>query len=206
MKRRDYLALTGSAATAALAGCLPNPVDQVEDLPRPVLGDEQSSTVLRVFEDIGCPNCRRYNLNVYPSLKENYIDTGNIRYEYYDFVVGASPLSDTLANAARGVQDRLGQDEFWQYLKVLFERQNEMNLDVIETEAINIGVEEVDEFMNDIQGGVYDPVINNDEDIGSDEYGVSAVPSLVLNDTLLSSSTGQSYRALESVLEQSLGE
>lgn len=203
MNRRKFLAMSGVGAAATLAGCLPD-TETVDELPRPVKGDPESDVVLRVFEDLGCPACRNYTLNVEPSVESEYINEELIRYEFYDYVLPASRWSETLANAARGVQDRLGIDEFWSFTRQMFEQQNEMSLDIMQTAAEDLGVEDVDVFINDAEAGVYEPVIQNDIDFGNSEYNVSATPTLVLNDNVLSSAAGSDFEILSSAIESEL--
>lgn len=204
MKRREFTALLGTGMTASLAGCLPD-VQTVDDLERPVIGDPESDVVLRVFEDLGCPACRRYEQGPFQSLKEEYIETEKIRYEFYDYVIPANPnWSQFLANAARGVQDRVGNDAFWNFTSEIFDNQRNLSNSVIRSAGENAGVEDIDEWENDAQGGVYDPVISDDAKFGENEYNVSATPTLVLNDTVLSNAATGDFTVLQSSIEQVL--
>lgn len=204
MNRRSFLALTGAGATASLAGCLPD-VERVQELPRPVKGDEESEVVLRVFEDFGCPACRQYELNVVPSLEEDYIQNQEIRYEFYDYVIPANPeWSNVLANAARGVQDRAGNDAFWEFISAVFENQTQLSTELLREQGESAGVEEVDTWLNDSEAGVYEPVIESDIDLGNNEYDVSGTPTLVLNDQVLSSQAAGNYELLSSAIEEQL--
>jgi protein-disulfide isomerase len=206
MNRRKFIALTATGASATLAGCLPS-VEQVEELPRPVLGNEESDVVLEVFEDLGCGSCRIYELNTFPTLEEEYIQSGKIRYEYYDFPIPVSQeWSYILGNASRAIQDRIGLDAFWDYKRAMLENQNNISMDIIKDEARKLGVEEIDTFVNDIQGGVYDPVLNSDKNYGESEYSVSATPTLVLNGQILSGQAGSNYDVLSSAIEQTIAE
>ena len=204
MNRRKYLALSGTGITATLAGCLPD-IETVEELPRPVLGNEDSSVVLRVFEDLGCPACAQYSTTVQPSLVEEYVETGDIRYEFYDYVIPANPnLSRFLNNSARAVQDRQGNQAFWDFSKEIFENQADAGLDLVKETAEQLGVENPAEMANKADGGVYDPVIDSDIELGDNEYNVSATPTLVLNDQVLSSSTTSNFDALSNSIETAL--
>lgn len=204
MDRRTFLALTGSGATASLAGCLPD-AETVQELPRPVKGDEESDTVLRVFEDLGCPACRQYNQGIVPSLEEEYIQTNEIRYEFYDYVLPANQRwSSVLANAARGVQERVGNDAFWEFIDGAFENQNQLSTEVLREIGEESGVEEVEVWLNDSEAGVYEPVIESDIEFGDNEYDVSGTPTLVLNDQVLSSQAAGNYQVLKSSIDQQL--
>lgn len=206
MDRRKFLALTGTGVAAGLAGCLPD-VEQVEELPRPVLGDEESDVVLRVFEDLGCPACQTYNQTVQPPLLEEYVETGDIRYEYYDYVLPANPSwSNYLNNAVRGVQDRQGNQAFWDFKDAMYDNQDQIDIDIVRDEAEAVGVEDPDELANDADAGVYDPVIESDMDFGESEYSVSATPTLVLNGQVLSGAAGNDFDVLSGAIETELND
>lgn len=203
--RRKFLALVGTSSTVALAGCLPDSTEKVDELPRPTLGNENANVVLRVFEDLGCPNCARYSTSVEPALIDEYVETGDIRYEFYDYVIPARQQSNFLNNSARAVQDRQGNQAFWDYIKSIFERQNEVlsgnNLDVLREEAEAVGVESPDDMLNDADSGVYNPVLDSDKSFASEEYNVSATPTLVLNDVVLS---GAEFDVLSQAIDSQL--
>lgn len=205
MNRREFILSATSGTAVALAGCLSNPSNGVKELPRPVLGDPDSSVVLKAFEDMACSHCRTYELEIVPSLIEDYIDTNKIRYEYYDFVIPvSSKWSPTLANAARGVQDRLGNEEFWDYKRTIFENQSNLSMDFLISEAESLGVEESDIFNNDIAGRRYSPVINDDKEYGKENYNVQGTPTLVLNDTVLQGQTVANYNILSDAIKESI--
>lgn len=132
MRRRDFLTATGAAAAAGLAGCsstteLPTELSGTESnpdqLPRPTRGD--GAVTVDVFKDHGCPACHQYYLTIFPEIRENYIDTGDITYNFYDYPLPADERTVVLNNAARAVQDdtRTSDDPngaFWEYVELLY--------------------------------------------------------------------------------------
>lgn len=203
MDRRKFLAITGSGVVASAAGCLSDPVDRVDELPRPVKGDPDSDVVVQVFEDLGCPACARYNQTVQPTIEDEYVSTDQIRYEHYDYVIPANPrLSSFLNNAARGVQDELGQDEFWDFIDWVFENQTQLSTGMVSDEVAARGITDPDSFVNVAQNGKYKPVIDSDQEFGSEEYNVSSTPTVVVSGQVVSPSAEVISSAIDVQLEQ----
>jgi len=198
MNRRTFTKLVGVGAVGSVAGCLSN-VDTVDELPRPVLGYEESDITVRVFEDLGCPACARYEARVFPDVESQYIETDIIRYEFYDYVLPASPISGFLNNAARGVQDRVGNDAFWEFVSLVFDNQSQMDTDLTQELAGQVGVDEPEVLTNDAEGGVYDPVLESDKSFGQDNYGNLGTPTVVINDTVVDSAD---FNTISSAIDQ----
>lgn len=201
--RRKYIGAVVGGCVIGSAGCLSGGSNQIDSLPTPYLGDEEEENVVRVFEDLGCPACRTYQRTVFPQLEEDYIETNDIRYEHYDYVVPASRISNDLANVARGVQDRSGISAFWDFVETIFERQNELSQDfsVVREILSNLDIGDVDELLNSSRGGVYNPVINEDMDFGDNQYSVRGTPTVVVNDKPLGSGVVSNYSILESSIQ-----
>jgi protein-disulfide isomerase len=92
-------------------------------LSAPTLGPDDASVTVLAFEDYACPHCREFSLEVFPEIETQYVDTGEIRYEFHDFPIPVNVESERAANAARAVQDTVGEDAYWTYSKLLFENQ-----------------------------------------------------------------------------------
>jgi len=90
------------------------------------LGYEQGSPEAPVriieFSDYGCGYCRKFHLEAYPGLKEKYIDTGRVVWQYVPYVLGIFPngLEAALAGECAGEQGLIEK-----YGDRLFESQPE---------------------------------------------------------------------------------
>jgi len=77
---------------------------------RPVIVDPEADVVVQAFEDFTCGHCATYKLEHFPTIREEYIDPGEVRYEHWDFPI---PVNETwavpVASAARGVGARQGR-------------------------------------------------------------------------------------------------
>ena len=185
MKRRKFIAVSGTGVMATLAGCIPD-AERVQELPRPTTGVEDSGVTVQAFEDFSCPACAAYEENVFSLIKEQYVDNGDISYEHYDYAIPVHPRwSFEVANAARSVQDSLGDEEFFEYKKLMFDNQDIYNRDLLVREAENVGIEDTDTFRSNLSSSLYRPVIESDTDTGED-MGVQGTPAVFVNGELVS--------------------
>jgi protein-disulfide isomerase len=98
---------TDPAVTALLA---PGP------LPDMTLGSENAPNTIVEYASMTCPHCAHFQTDVFPQVKEKYIDTGKVRYVFREF-----PL-DGLALAA-SMLARCSGDRFFPMLDALFQTQ-----------------------------------------------------------------------------------
>lgn len=67
------------------------------------LGYDQGTPTARVtvveFSDFGCGYCRRFHESTFPVLKEEFVDTGKVRWKYVPFSIGMFPNGSEAALA-----------------------------------------------------------------------------------------------------------
>ena len=82
-----------------------------------VLGSANAKVTLIEYAAPRCPHCARFNMNVLPDLKKNYIDTGKVRYVFRVFPLGEDDGSaEKLANC-------LPKDQYFTFMDTLFRNQ-----------------------------------------------------------------------------------
>lgn len=210
--RRSYLAAAG--ALAAAAGCLGGgsgdrpscdvgQLEQVNSLPRPTLGPDDAAVTVDAYEDFACPHCATYSLDVFPKVRENYVDSGEIRYRFFDFPL---PVSEQWswggAVAARAVQDRADDETYFEYAKTLFERQDELTNDgytVVHDAADEHGVDGC-EVMGSVEQDAYRPVVESDRARAVDR-GLQGTPTVIVDGERLANADWETVRnAIENSL------
>ena len=82
-----------------------------------VLGDPNADVVIVEYASMTCPHCANFYTEVFPKLKEKYIDTGKARFIFREF-----PL-DSLAARASMLARCAGKDRFYPMVDGLFETQ-----------------------------------------------------------------------------------
>lgn len=74
---------------------------------RATIGRPEAAVTLIEFTDLQCGFCRRHFSSTFPVLLERYVDTGRVRYVFFDFPVEARhPAARVAAIAARCAADQ----------------------------------------------------------------------------------------------------
>jgi len=185
------------------------PTPRAQRLSPPVKGDPDAPVTLAVFEDYACPHCADYNVEGFPELDEAYVASGDIRYEHRDLPIPvADPGSFQAANAARGVQDRHGDEAFWEYAAVLFERSGDITSqapDLFGTIADEQGYDG-EEIREAAVERVYEATVQGDREEAVD-IGAEATPAFVLDGEIVASGFGsETVDAVSAAIEEALSE
>lgn len=85
-------------------------------------GSGPQLTVLE-FSDFGCPYCGKFENEIFPRLRKDYVDSGRVRWRFIPFVLGIFPNGLEAMRAATCVAEQDG-DAFWKMHDVLFEKQD----------------------------------------------------------------------------------
>jgi protein-disulfide isomerase len=87
------------------------------------LGDPKAKATLIEFADLQCPFCAQYSTDVMPTVVEQYVRPGTIRYELrIRSFLGEDSLRAAGAAAAAAAENRL-----YQFVDVLYRRQGPEN-------------------------------------------------------------------------------
>jgi protein-disulfide isomerase len=87
------------------------------------LGTRSAPVTLTEFADLQCPFCRRYTLEVFPTLVRRYVRTGKVRMEFR----GLSFIGADSVIAARAAGAAARQNRLWQFLDVFYKNQRDEN-------------------------------------------------------------------------------
>ncbi|WP_372987463.1 DsbA family protein [Marinobacter sp.] len=85
------------------------------------VGDENAPVVVREFADYQCPACGRFS-EATQRLKQEYVETGKVRFVYFDLPLQQHQNAMPAALAARCAGD---QDAYWQMHDRLYGSQTE---------------------------------------------------------------------------------
>lgn len=87
------------------------------------IGDENAPVVVREFADFQCPACARFS-EATTRLKEEYVESGKVRFVFFDLPLRQHQNAMPAAMAARCAGD---QDTYWPMHAQLFSKQSEWN-------------------------------------------------------------------------------
>ncbi|MBC10700.1 MAG: disulfide bond formation protein DsbA [Rickettsiales bacterium] len=94
-------------------------VDTIEALQEKKMGEASAKIEMLEFASLTCGHCAKFHNEVFPKIKKEYIDTGKILFTYKDF-----PL-DKFALKASVIARCSGNDKFFSFLKVLYNKQKD---------------------------------------------------------------------------------
>jgi protein-disulfide isomerase len=187
LSRRALLGSLG-AATVALAGCLG---DDSSDDPAesatgpPVRGDPEAEVTLEVYEDFLCGHCQQYNQEVLPTVEQEYLDPGLIRYEHRDYPF-LTEESWQAASAAHEAFVAGGNEAFWPYKSALMAAGERLQRDA--PEIFGTVAEQQDLRAEAIQSAAtqrrHDGAAEADKQ-RADDLGIQGTPSFVVDGELL---------------------
>jgi protein-disulfide isomerase len=77
----------------------------------PVLGSSDAALMIVEFTDYQCPFCQQFHTSVFPHVKHDYIDSGEVRFASRDLPLVMHPNAMSAAHAARCAGE---QGKFWE--------------------------------------------------------------------------------------------
>jgi protein-disulfide isomerase len=91
------------------------------------------------YTDFQCSYCRRFELETFPTIKRDYIDTGKVRWVFRHF-----PLTQIHANAeaaAEASECAADQGKFWEYVDLAFQNQSALSNNDLKAYASQLGLD-----------------------------------------------------------------
>ncbi|GAB5375133.1 MAG: DsbA family protein [Acuticoccus sp.] len=197
LTRRAFSAL----AAAALVLPLGLSAAMAEELlPDKVLGDPDAPVEIIEYASMTCPHCASFHEGVFPQLKEEYIDTGKVRFVLREF-----PF-DPLA-AAVFMLARCSDDKYYDVVDLFFEQQRawavrEGALGEIRKLAKQAGFTD-EAFETCLTDQKLLDGINAVKDHGARELGVRATPTIFVDGKQVEGS--RNIKAFREIIDAKLG-
>jgi protein-disulfide isomerase len=161
------------------------------------------------FADFQCPFCKRHFDNSFNQIKQEYIDSGKVKYVYMNYPMDMHPNAKPAANAAECANE---QGKFWQYHDKLFATQSEWEdqpaasaTATFKQYAANLGLNAA-QFTSCLDSNKYQSKIDNETQEGS-SYGVSGTPTFYIGNDKAGYITvdgAQPYSSFKQTIDQQL--
>ena len=104
----------------------------------PTLGRADAPVTIVEFSDYQCPFCQRFFATTLPTLKQDYIDTGKLRYVFRDFPLEMHAQARKAAEAAHCAGE---QGKYWEMHDALFQHQSALAPAQLAEHARAVGVD-----------------------------------------------------------------
>jgi protein-disulfide isomerase len=165
-----------------------------------VMGEADAPVTVIEYASITCPHCANWNATVYPEFKAKYVDTGQVRYVFREFLTGPVPIAAAGFLIARCA----GEERYFGVIDALFHSQAEMFQGDPRGVLFRIGRsagmndEQITACIADEEAALQDRM---DSAVAA---GINATPSFLIGDTKLEGS--QSLAQLDAAIQPLLAE
>jgi protein-disulfide isomerase len=147
------------------------------------VGENANAVQLLVFSDYMCPACAHFNARIFPLIKQEFVDRGQLQVVYYDFPLGGAHVhSFVAARASRCAED---QGKFWAYKDMLFARQQDWSYsrDVPIAKFVEYARElgiDADRFAACVRSDEHTELVSANHELG-EQLGVAGTPTIYVN-------------------------
>lgn len=166
------------------------------------VGPEDAEVVVREFADYQCPACARF-ADASQRLKTEYVDSGKVRFVFFDLPLPQHTHSVRAAMAARCAGD---QDQYWAMHDRLFAEQNRWETsdnpnDLFSGYADDLGLESR-RFNRCIESELHREAIEDSRQVAM-QLKIASTPTVLVDNIPLNS---PHWGQLSAVVERELGE
>ena len=153
---------------------------QAEEIKRITVGNKDAKITIIAFESLTCSHCANFHKNVFPKLKEEYLDTGLAKIEFRHF-----PLDIAAFNASKVAQCK--NDGNLDILESLYLNQQKWvkgstveeankNLQIfLKSEGFNV------DFERCVSNKKIEDFVLNDRIDGAKNFKIQATPTIIIN-------------------------
>ncbi|MFM2655203.1 DsbA family protein [Vibrio owensii] len=141
----------------------------------PSMGDDNATIAIIEFSDYQCPYCKRFTDNTFAKIKENYVDSGKVKYLTRDFPLGFHPQAKGAAIAANC---SFKQGEYWPMRHALFSNMRNLNTAFYQKTASDLKLD-IDKFSACLEDPQMAKDVENNIALAS-TLGIRGTPSFVV--------------------------
>ena len=170
-----------------------------EEIKRIYVGNKEAKITIIAFESLTCSHCANFHKDVYPQLKEEYLDTGLAKIEFRHF-----PLDVAAFNASKVSQCKNDGDS--SILNSLYANQQKW----VKGSSVQEANENLQKFLVNegfdidfekcINNKEIEDFVLNDRVDGAKNFKVNSTPTIVINDKKFEKTL--TYKNLKKALEK----
>lgn len=183
----------------------PAQIVKVDNGHLPILGNKDAKVTVVEFSDLQCPFCKRYIDDTHDQIKQNYIDTGKIKFVFRHFpLTTIHPNAYASANAAECANE---QGKFWDFHDLMFKNQDTwtpQTADDVKASFISYAGQlgmNTDQFATCITSEKYKKNVDEDMSAGQ-KVQVDGTPAFFVNGYRLTGA--QPFSEFEKTIDQEL--
>jgi len=170
-----------------------------EEIKRIIVGNKDAKISIIAFESLTCSHCADFHKEVYPQLKNEYINTGLAKIEFRHFPLdiaafNASKISQCKNDGESNILNRLFMNQQKWVKGSTAEEANENLKAFLVEEGIDVDFEEC------INNEKIEDFVLNDRIDGVKKFKVNATPTIIINNEKFEKSLN--YKNLKKALEK----
>ncbi len=172
---------------------------RAEEIKRIVVGNKDAKITIIAFESLTCSHCANFHIDVYPQLKNEYIDSGLAKIEFRHFPLdiaafNASKISQCKNDGNSNILDSLYlNQQKWVKGSTAEEANNHLKI-FLADEGIAV------DFNKCINNKKLEDFVLNDRIEGVKKFKVNSTPTIIINNEKFDKSLN--YKNLKKALEK----
>lgn len=169
---------------------------------QPMLGSENATVTVVEFGDYRCPYCQRFDQQVYPQIKQEYIDSGEVKFYFINYPI----LGEGSQSAARAGEYvyRNDPENFWAFHHALYDNQGSESRRWVTPELLaKVAERTTDINASELKEGLDNEkikeAVQQDKKIAKSN-GLQGTPTVYVNGEQVETS----YQSIKSAIEKNL--
>ena len=172
---------------------------KADEIKRIVVGNKDAKITIIAFESLTCSHCANFHKDVYPQLKNEYLDTGLAKIEFRHFPLdiaafNASKISQCKNDGSSNILDSLYLNQQKWVKGSTAEEANDHLKSFLIDEGIGI------DFNKCINDKKLEDFVLNDRVDGVKKFKINATPTIIINNKKFEKSLN--YKNLKKSLEK----
>ncbi len=207
---RQAAATTARATMEGAAAAVDD--DKAEVLDDVILGDPNAPITIIEYGSLGCSACYEFHTTTFPTIKDEYIDTGHVNFIFREFRAGES----TLFTAGSLFTRCVSSEHYYEALDIAFKNIFDL-YQGLQTRTLGEAYIKVlddnpelnltpDQFFACQGDQALLDRVNATSDHGASEWGVRSTPTFFFNGARLLPPGRRDVEALRNVLDELIGE
>ena len=166
-------------------------------------GDVDAPVTIHEFSSLSCSHCGAFHTDTYPTLIEEYVETGKVRIVIVDFPTNLPALEGTM------LAHCVPEGSYFDFVQILFTTQsewiNEQYREHLITTAGLAGLSRDDALACLNDNALKEALLKRTEE-SSQQLGIQSTPSFILNNGAAKIIGNKSYDEFKQTIDGLLGE
>jgi len=172
---------------------------KADEIKRIFVGNKDAKITIIAFESLTCSHCANFHKDVYPQLKNEYLDTGLAKIEFRHFplniaALNASKISQCKNDGSSNILDSLFLNQQKWVKGNTAEEANNYLKKFLTDEGISV------DFNKCVNDKKLEDFVLNDRIDGVKKFKINATPTIIINNKKFEKSLN--YKNLKKALEK----